>query len=287
MTIPKVLHQTWKTRQLPAEFAAFRQSWQRRHPDWDCRLYDDTDCRRLVAENYPALLPLYEAYPTNVQRADLFRYLAVHLHGGVYADVDMECLKPLGPLLDRQTCVLGIEAVFGDYLRRRLGYHEPYQVANCIFAAEPGHPFFSLLIDRLPIVDINAPVSHSMVEDTTGPRFLTRLFQEQHDRFPDIRLLPQIHWIPPLRPAWPNFFPFNIHIYCKHHFAGTWKDAIGETGSSPQRFRERWHHPWPWFRRDFHPRQAWQHLRDAAAGVQASARSTATASGPGADFDQR
>ncbi len=263
MAIPKVLHQTWKTRQLPAEFAGFHRSWQCCHPDWQFRIYDDADCRQLVAAHYPTLLGLYDAYPTNVQRADLFRYLVVHLQGGVYADVDMECLKPLGPLLDGRTCVLGIEATFGDYLRRRQGYLEPYRVANCIFAAKARHPFFSLLIERLPRIEPDQPLSHALVEDTTGPRFLTRLYQAEHQRFDDITLLPQIHWIPPMRPAWPDCFPFNIHIYCKHHFAGTWTDGLAEHASRWQRFRERWHHAWPWFLSDLRPSQAWRHLRRA------------------------
>ena len=116
----------------------------------------------------------------------------------------------------------------------------------------------------------DAPVSHAMVEDTTGPRFLTRLFQAERDHFPDIRLLPQIHWVPPMRPAWPDFFPFNIHIYCKHHFAGTWTDGLDETDSRWQRFRERWHHPWPWFLGDLYPPRAWRHLCQAAARARPS-----------------
>ena len=265
MPIPKILHQTWKTRELPPEFAAFRRTWLRCHPDWECRVYDDSDGRQLVAEHYPQLLALYDSYPANIQRADLFRYLAVHHYGGVYADLDMECFKPLEPLLDGRSCVFGIEATFGDDLRRKQGYLEAYQVANCIFAAEARHPFFTLLLERLPQVDGATPANRAMIEDATGPRFLTRVFQQERSRFADIALLPQIHWIPPRRPAWPNFFPFNVHIYCKHHFAGTWTDGLEESGTSWQRFRERWHHPWPWFRGDFRPGQVWRHWRAAQA----------------------
>lgn len=86
MKIPRVIHQTWKTRDLPPTFQRYQKSWIDCHPNWEYRFYDDHACRQLL-----------------------------------------------------------------------------------------------------------------------------------------IRLLPQICWIPPTRPGYPNCFPFNLHMYAKHHFAGTWK----------------------------------------------------------------
>lgn len=260
MSIPTILHQTWKTSELPEQFARFQDTWRKHHPRWEIRLYDDADCRRLVVADYPELIELYDALPTNIQRADLFRYLVVHRFGGVYADLDMECYRSIEPLLAGRSCVFGTEATFGEALRRNLNYRSPYQVANCIFAASRGHAFFRLLLDRIRLPTDGA-CSDDQVEETTGPRFLTRVFQEVHERFPELTLLPQIYWNPPNRPSYPNWFPFNVHLYCRHHFAGTWRTA-GEAASIGlwQRFRERWHHPWPWFREDFR----WRAIRDWA-----------------------
>jgi mannosyltransferase OCH1-like enzyme len=257
MLIPKVLHQTWKTKALPAEFSRFRKSWEVNHPEWDLRLYDDAACRRFVVDEYPDLLEVYDSLSTNIERADVFRYLVVHRHGGVYADLDMECYRSIEPLLTGRSCVFGIEATFGEPLRKRLNYRRPYQVANCIFAAVSGHPFLQLLLDRIqPARGGDFP--DDLVEDTTGPRFLTRVFQEMRDEFPDVTLLPQIHWTPPK--DYPNRFPWNVQIYCRHHFAGTWRSHGGaDTGGWWRRFRERWYHPWPW------PR-----VEAGASGVQAS-----------------
>jgi inositol phosphorylceramide mannosyltransferase catalytic subunit len=246
MPIPKVLHQTWKSKELPASFAAFRQTWQRHHPDWSFPLYDDADCRRLVVEHYPELVALYDNYPTNVQRADLFRYLVVHRYGGVYADVDMECLRPIAPLLVDRACVFGVEARFGEALRRKLKYRKPYQVANCIFAAVPRHPLLTTLLARLPRDLKSDGDPEAMVEESTGPRLLTRVFQDACERLPDVTLLPQINWLPPMRPAYPNWPPFNWQMYCRHHFAGTWKSARSDARPWLVRWRERWYLPWPW-----------------------------------------
>jgi len=264
MLIPKVLHQTWKTKELPAPFDAYRRSWQRLHPDWEFPLYDDADCRSFVASSFPQLLALYDGLPTNIQRADVFRYLVVYKLGGVYADVDMECWKCIEPLLEGRACVFATEATFGRHLQRKLGYRHPYQVANCIFAAAPHDPFLKFAIDHLRAADpANFVAGRRAVEETTGPRFLTRLLQEHRELFPDFVLLPQIHWMPPTRPTYPNLFPFNVHIYCKHHFAGTWT-GIYSGGDEPTTFKERyaqrWHHPAPWFRHDFEPTRLVAHF---------------------------
>jgi mannosyltransferase OCH1-like enzyme len=261
MSIPRILHQTWKTREVPAEFLRFRESWRRRHPHWEIRLYDDDACRDLVLRDFPHLASLYDGLPTNIQRADLFRYLAVYRFGGVYADLDMECYRPIEPLLGGRSCVFGTEAEFGESLRRRLNYRRPYQVANCIFAAKPRHPFFQLLLERIQGPPLDGIDIVDAVEDTTGPRFLTRVFQEVREQFPGMTLLPQIHWMPPNRPSYPNCFPFNVHIYCRHHFVGSWKTGRNEEHVGlGQRFRERWYHPWPWLRSDFEPATIWRRL---------------------------
>ena len=42
----------------------------------------------------------YLAAPNFGQKADILRYELLERYGGVYVDVDMECLQSLDPLLD-------------------------------------------------------------------------------------------------------------------------------------------------------------------------------------------
>src|SRR5687767_12967661 len=37
--IPKILHQTWKTKDLPPNFLRWRLSWLRNHPHWQHHLW--------------------------------------------------------------------------------------------------------------------------------------------------------------------------------------------------------------------------------------------------------
>jgi mannosyltransferase OCH1-like enzyme len=52
-------------------------------------------------------------YPKDVERSDFFRYLIVLHTGGVYADIDTECRKPLDRFLRASdTLVVGWENEF-------------------------------------------------------------------------------------------------------------------------------------------------------------------------------
>ena len=99
MSIPKIIHQTWKTQEIPPELVFCVESWKKLNPDWQYILWTDEEMDVFVKKYFPEIHGVYVSYPTNIFRADLFRLLVVYQMGGVYADLDMECLKPLDFLL--------------------------------------------------------------------------------------------------------------------------------------------------------------------------------------------
>lgn len=214
--------------------AALRDGWRRRHPHWSYRFYTDADCRDVVRRHFPDWTGIYDAYRRPIQRVDLFRYLIVYHHGGLYADMDMACFRPVDALLGGSTCVLSVEALLTRAYQRELGYRKPLQVANCIFAAAPGHPFFSQVLEKVRHHARTQAVSDRDVEDATGPRMLTRVYFSLDENVrSQIRLLPQIHLMAPT--CYPDRFPFNRKVYARHHCAGTWK-----TPSGPISLNRRW-----------------------------------------------
>lgn len=73
------------------------------------------DCLEFVRREFPQYLDAYRRLARGVERADFFRYMAVLRHGGVYADLDAECRRPLdGVLHSRDTLVAGWAAEFAD-----------------------------------------------------------------------------------------------------------------------------------------------------------------------------
>jgi mannosyltransferase OCH1-like enzyme len=228
--IPKILAQTWKSADLPTPAAELQRGWRSLNPDFAYRFYDDAQCREVIAETFPQHLAAYDSLPHSVMRADLFRYAVIYRNGGVYADIDMECLRPIGGLLSEASCLLSIEAHLGRTRQRELGYPEALQIANCIFAASPREPLFREAVDRGIVLfeSLNRTLPLS-IEDITGPRMLTRLFFERSR--PHVTVLPQIVLMAPL--SYPNIWPLNRHMHARHQTFGTWK--TGSQHLSPLR----------------------------------------------------
>jgi len=219
--IPRILHQTWKPEDLPEALQGYRASWMRHHPGWECRLYDDDACRRLVKRWFPDLLSLYDAFPRAIQRADLFRYLAVFREGGLYADLDMECLRNHDALLEGAGCVFGVETLLSPRRARIMGHGNRLRIANCIFAAEPGHPLIARIIEQVQRNGANPSLAGEVIENT-GPGMVTDVFH-RHGPDPSVRLLPRICWLPPARSRYAKRRPWNLHVHAMHHFMGSWK----------------------------------------------------------------
>ena len=168
MAIPKILHFTWKTEDVPGEMGAYLRRWRELHPDWDIRLWTDATMTDFVETAYPDFAAAYKAYPRNIQRADSFRYLVLNAMGGVYADLDVEPFRAIDALVDGLTCFAGIEP--DEHMgpdTRHTG--APFLVTNAFMGGEKGHPWFAELVRLLPLVcDIEAVFLSTGPSVTTG-----------------------------------------------------------------------------------------------------------------------
>ena len=181
------------------------RSWRRQHPDWEYWLWTDRSARQLIQDRLPALLPVYDAYPHNIQRADALRYVVLHEFGGVYADLDMESLRPLDPLTLRYACLVGQE----PYAHPILDTGTQHLAINALMACRPGHPFMRKLLDALP------HFAHMWsLLDATGPHFLTYVFKQyvqEASQFPadhddGVYLAPAEYFFPVMDPDKLGYF---------------------------------------------------------------------------------
>lgn len=177
--IPRILHQTWKTAEIPDRWRRARESWLEAHPGWEYRFWTDEDLDQLVRERAPDFYPFWRRYPNQIQRVDAARYLILYEHGGVYADLDMICLRPLDRLLEHELV---------------LPKTRPLGLSNQLMAARPGHPFMAKALRELPDAyrRWQRPwlPRHFRVLLTTGPLFLTGRYRENGARGdPKVRIL--------------------------------------------------------------------------------------------------
>ncbi|GKY97918.1 hypothetical protein MPSEU_000749800 [Mayamaea pseudoterrestris] len=137
--IPRIVHQTWYETLDKEDYPnmsrlqeSFRQS------GWEYRFYTDEDAVAFLATHFPPeVLEVYKKLIPGAFKADLFRYCALLIHGGVYADVDI--------LLESNL----------DYaVAPDVGFMVPMdQPDACVWqgfiAAAPGHSFLAQAIETV------------------------------------------------------------------------------------------------------------------------------------------
>lgn len=165
--VPRIIHQTWKTAEVPPQFRAAQASWKALHPHWEYRLWTHADMDAFVRAHYPHNWEVYRNYPDQIQRCDAARYMILHRFGGLYSDLDIVCLKPFDDLLDHPVM---------------LPQTAPFGVSCDLMAAVPGHDFFAGLVRELGSASARFQrryiPRHFRVLLTTGSLFLSMQYRD-------------------------------------------------------------------------------------------------------------
>lgn len=224
MTIPKIIHQLWKNEVIPDRYAKLVESWRRLHPDWEYRLWTDADLRHLVETSFPDFLKTYDGFSQPICRADAGRYLVLKKFGGLYADLDMEALKPLTPMLDDARFLIGLEPE--SHLEDPKVKKQRLTKLLCpsLILSEPSHPFWDHVITM-----IKAAPNGNEPLDITGPFLLTRAYDSYHAPS-EIKLVPPAIFYPIAKHACWNGNAFSIEYwerntrgaFAMHYWDGSW-----------------------------------------------------------------
>jgi len=227
MRIPKIIHQTWKSVKLPEHFQILADTWKEYQPDWQFMLWTDEMNRDFIKTNYPDFLNIYDNYSSNIERIDAIRYFLLYHYGGVYIDLDFECLQNIEELLADEDCVLGLEPK--EHCER---FGTEKIISNAFMAASPLHSFFKRLCAVLSNEEHHG--SKAGVLTTTGPFMLTKTYDGLKDQA-GIKLLPS-HLLYPITIEearevinGTNDEKLEAKIqnsYGIHYFWGTWWDVV-------------------------------------------------------------
>jgi mannosyltransferase OCH1-like enzyme len=158
MPIPKIIHQTWKTSDIPLKCRKWVESWKKLHPDYEYKLWTDNDNRELIKKHYPKFLRIYDNYNHGIYRADIARYIIIYHYGGLYVDLDFECLKNMDKLLKDNTCFFAYEPA------EHFINGKP-KICNALFASEKHNPIF--------IEFLRTAYNRSIKDITRSPVYLT------------------------------------------------------------------------------------------------------------------
>ena len=93
--IPKIIHQTWKTKEIPEKMKFCVNSWKILNPNYKYMFWTDEDIDIFINEKYPEYKSTFLKLKYGIQKAGILRILVLHYYGGTYADIDFECLIPI------------------------------------------------------------------------------------------------------------------------------------------------------------------------------------------------
>jgi len=147
---------------MPEAFRAFADGWQRLHPDWKYTLWDESTLPALRNQDlYDRAAELCPGLEGQL-RSDIARYELLYRFGGVWVDLDFECLRPIDDLLNDLRCFVA--------------WVTPEFVNNAVMGATRQHRFIKRLIDGLPESIASHPGAAPRV--VSGPRYLTPIWRE-------------------------------------------------------------------------------------------------------------
>ena len=169
--IPKIIFQTWKTKDVPQQWKEGQRSVCDTNPDFQYVLLTDNDNRNIIKRYFPWYLSTYDAFEFGIQRADAIRYAVMYLWGGIYLDLDYVALRPFRDLsLDRPIGLVNTHN-FARTTTNSFLVSIPRQRfwIECLLETMKPAPWYARLFQSLRVLE------------TTGPNMLHRV-QQRHSK---------------------------------------------------------------------------------------------------------
>jgi len=178
MTVPRIVHQTWKDNNIPCTVLEYVNSWKR--GEFKYRFYTDNALRSIISNHYPQYLKHYDGFGYNIERVDFARYAILNRYGGIYADLDTEYINPFPEeWFDKTNIVI-------------LGYEPPEHkindqdlICNALMISSPGHKYWIKFIDFI-CKTYNSQVGPVI---NTGPMAMSRFKNAHESCYKNVMLL--------------------------------------------------------------------------------------------------
>jgi mannosyltransferase OCH1-like enzyme len=100
----------------------------------------------------------------------------MQVHGGVYADMDFECVNGLS------TAMGGINSMCGAYSAQSSTPHVDGYLQNSLLASKPAHPFWARVLERAHLLYsptfLQSWLGNQDVISSTGPKLLSDTWED-------------------------------------------------------------------------------------------------------------
>ena len=166
MPIPKIIYQTYFTRDLPLVTQFFIWRMKKMNPGYKYEFYDDERIESFLKNEMPEEnFQAYKRITIGAAKADFFRYNILYRYGGVYLDIDSTIKGDLDKFIrDDDSAIISKERNPGMYVQWAL-----------IF--EAGHPFLKRTIEKI-LDNIEQNRFPNDVHQMTGPSVYSSAIRE-------------------------------------------------------------------------------------------------------------
>ena len=162
--IPQKIWQSWKVDALQFEGRDVERArtWTAKNPNYRYEILTDDNALGYVEQHFgpsgfnrPDIVHTYQSLNAKIIKSDLLRYLIMYVEGGVYADIDVEAIKPIKSFIPNRfderevDMVIGIEVdepIFNDH--PILG-RKSQSFCQWTFMCKPGLPVMMRLIENI------------------------------------------------------------------------------------------------------------------------------------------
>lgn len=143
--IPKIIHQTAPADESkwPPTWKLCQKTWKEKFPSWEYKFWNDEDLENLIKEDYSWFYPTYKGYDQQIKRVDAARCFMLHKYGGMYADMDYECINNFEHLLP------GDKVSIAESPYKNDGREDTETHQNALMISPKGHPFWERVFEVL------------------------------------------------------------------------------------------------------------------------------------------
>jgi mannosyltransferase OCH1-like enzyme len=171
--IPKKIWQTHKYQtqnDLPAYMQGPSLSWSVENPDFLYEYVPNSAFADFIFDNFgKEWLNIFKLSDSEITKADIWRLLCLYKYGGIYADIDTVCIKPVSSFINMDAdFVIESSNIFcneetsntHDFKKHNSetleksnsvidGKNFIREITNSVFATKPGGYFITLLLENV------------------------------------------------------------------------------------------------------------------------------------------
>lgn len=163
---PKKIWQSWKVDPTRFEHRDNERArtWTVKNPSHRYEVLTDDNADNYVTHHYgplglnrPDIVHVYQSLNAKIIKSDLLRYLIMYVEGGVYADIDVEAIRPIKKFIPKAfdeaniDMVIGIEVDEPDFAFHPVLGSKAQSFCQWTFMCKPRLPVMLRLIENIMI----------------------------------------------------------------------------------------------------------------------------------------